>query len=173
MPSWLEGTPFLVTVGVLFLIVLLRAQGTYWLGRMAAVGALRSRWADRVTGPRMTATVERLHRWGWPLVTLSFFTVGMQTVVNAAAGLTRMAWPRYTAAMVPGCVAWALIYATVGFAAVEAALALATRSPWALVVVLIVLAAGIGLLLFRRHRRADHPPIGRAAGRQDAPFDHP
>lgn len=171
MPSWLEGTPFLVTVGVLFLIVLLRAQGTYWLGRLAAAGALRSRWADRITGPRTTATIERLHRWGWPLITVSFLTVGMQTLVNAAAGLTRMAWPRYTAAMVPGCVAWALVYATVGFAAVEAALALAARSPWALVGVLVLAVGLVCVLLYRRHRRRAAAPTGTVPDRPGTPAE--
>ncbi|TKV58957.1 hypothetical protein FDO65_12025 [Nakamurella flava] len=172
MPSWLEGTPFAVTVGVLFAIVLLRAQGTYWLGRLAAAGALRSRWADRVTGPRTTATIVRLHRWGWPLITLSFLTVGMQTVVNAAAGLTRMPWLRYTAAMVPGCLAWAVVYATVGFAALEAALALAARSPWALVAVLLLVAGGAAVLIRRRQRTATTPP-GATAERAADPIQSP
>lgn len=173
MPSWLEGTPFLVTVGVLFLIVLLRAQGTYWLGRLAAAGALRSRWADRVTGPRTTATIERLHRWGWPLVTVSFLTVGMQTVVNAAAGLTRMSWPRYTAAMIPGCVAWAVIYATVGLAAVEAALALAARSPWALAAVLVAVVGLVVLVVHQRRRRSADAPVGAGIDRPRTPVERP
>ena len=66
---------------------------------------------------------------------MSFLTVGLQTVVNAAAGLIRMPWVRYTIAMLIGCVAWALIYATVGIAAVEACIALAAHSPWALAAV--------------------------------------
>ena len=66
-------------------------------------------------------------------MTVSFLTIGFQTVVNAAAGLIRMPWVRYTIAMLIGCVAWALIYATVGIAAVEAGIALAAHSPWALV----------------------------------------
>ena len=74
---------------------------------------------------------------------MSFLTVGFQTVVNAAAGLIRMPWLRYTVAMLIGCAAWAAIYATVGIAAFEASLALAARSPWALVAVLAV-AAGCG-----------------------------
>lgn len=172
VPSWLEGTPFAVTVGVLFAIVLLRAQGTYWLGRLAAAGTLRSRWADRVTGPRTTATISRLHRWGWPLITFSFLTVGMQTVVNAAAGLTRMAWPRYTAAMVPGCLAWAVVYATVGFAALEAALALAARSPWALAAVLLLVAAVVTVVI-RRHRRTASTPPDAASQRAVDPVQSP
>ena len=118
---------------MLFVIVLLRAQATYWLGRGVTAGVLHTRCADKVTGPRTTKAIASLNRWGPPLVTVSFLTIGLQTVVNAAAGLIRMPWIRYTIAMLIGCVAWALIYATVGIAAVEAGLALAAHSPWALV----------------------------------------
>jgi membrane associated rhomboid family serine protease len=56
--------------------------------------------------------------------------------------------------MLIGCVAWALIYATVGIAAVEAALALAARSPWALVGALAI-ASGIviAIIVVGRRRR--------------------
>ena len=86
MPSWLEGKPFAITFAVLFGIVLLRAQATYWLGRGVTAGVLHTRWADRITGPRTTKAIASLNRWGPPLVTVSFLTIGFQTVVNAAAG---------------------------------------------------------------------------------------
>ena len=35
MPGWLEDSPFPITFAVLFGIVFLRAQGTYWIGRAA------------------------------------------------------------------------------------------------------------------------------------------
>ena len=47
MPSWLEGKPFAITFAVLFCIVLLRAQATYWLGRGVTAGVLHTRWADQ------------------------------------------------------------------------------------------------------------------------------
>ena len=119
MPSWLDGKPFAITFAVLFGIVLLRAQATYWLGRGVTTGALHTPLAaklispkdhqgDRVAEPLGPAAGHRVlshHRF--------------QTVVNAAAGLIRMPWVRYTIAMLIGCVAWAAIYATVGIAAVE------------------------------------------------------
>jgi membrane protein DedA with SNARE-associated domain len=64
-----------------------------------------------------------------------------------------MPWVRYTIAMLIGCVAWALIYATVGFATVEAGIALATHSPWMLVaVVLLVVAVVVAIVIARRRR---------------------
>lgn len=169
MPSWLEGKPFAITFGVLFLIVLLRAQGTYWIGRGVTAGVLHTRWAGKITGPRTTKAITALNRWGPPLVAVSFLTIGFQTVVNAAAGLIRMPWIRYTVAMMIGCVAWALIYATIGFAAVEASLALAARSPWALaaVVALLVVAVVVVVIIVRRRkaRQGDEVVGSIASGR--------
>lgn len=159
MPTWFEGMPFGIAVGALFLIVLLRAQATYWVGRGVTSGALRTRFADRLSGPRTTRAIALLNRYGPPVVTVSFLTVGFQTVANAAAGLIRMPWVRYTVAMVIGCLMWALIYATVGFAAFDAAMALAAHSPWLLVgVVALVVVVGVAIAIVHRRRRSRVPP---------------
>ena len=153
MPSWLEGKPFAITFAVLFGIVLLRAQATYWLGRGVTVGVLHTPLAAKLDNPRTTRAIAALNRWGLPLVTVSFLTVGFQTVVNAGAGLIRMPWVRYTVAMLIGCVAWAAIYATVGIAAVEGMLALAAHSPWALgALVVVLIGAVVAIIVFRRRR---------------------
>lgn len=154
MPSWFDNSPFGITFAALFGIVFLRAQGTYWIGRAVTAGLLHTRVAGWMTSPRMTRAVDALHRWGLPVVTVSFLTVGFQTVVNAAAGLIRMPWLRYTVAMLIGCAAWAAIYATVGIAAFEASLALAARSPWALVGVLaVLLGVVVAVVVVRRGSR--------------------
>lgn len=85
-------------------------------------------------------------------------------MVNAAAGLTRMAWIRYTVAMIVGCLAWAAIYATVGIAAWEGSLALAARSRWALAATLALVAGVLIAAIVIRHRRA-----GRAVGNTVSP----
>lgn len=154
MPSWFDGMPFGIAVAALFVIVLLRAQATYWIGRGVIAGALRTRLADKLTGPRTTRAITLLNRWGPPVVTVSFLTVGFQTVVNAAAGLIRMPWVRYTIAMVVGCVMWALVYATIGFAAVDAAMALAAHSPWLLIAVLVVAVMLVVGVMVVHHRRS-------------------
>jgi membrane protein DedA with SNARE-associated domain len=159
----LDGFPFAGVVGVLFVIVLLRAQGTYWLGRGIAAGSVRSplgrRLGARLSGPGLGRAVALLHRWGPIAVTLSFFTVGLQTMVNGAAGLTRMPFLRYTLAMVPGCVAWAFIYATVGLTAFYAAVSAAAGSPWAL---LAVVGAAAGVVWAVRRRRAARRAVATA-----------
>ena len=166
MPSWLEGKPFAMTFAVLFVIVLLRAQATYWLGRGVTAGVLHTRLADKLTGPKTTRAIASLNRWGPPLVTVSFLTIGLQTVVNAAAGLIRMPWIRYTVAMLIGCVAWAAIYATVGIAAVEAAMALAAQ-----------FAVGVGRRAGGDHRGGrrgrDHPAAATLRRRTPRPRPAP
>ncbi len=155
----LDGFPFAAVVGALFVIVLLRAQGTYWLGRGVAAGTIRmrvgGRLAARLSGPGLARALAYLHRWGPVAVTLSFLTVGIQTMVNGAAGLTRMPYLRYTLAMVPGCIAWAFIYATVGLTAFYAAVTAAAGSPWALLVVIAAGAAITRAVRAARRRSAD------------------
>ena len=178
----MDGLTFPALVGALFVVVFLRAQGTYWLGRGVTASARRLRarplregsfraasWWDRVVvgverwsnGESGRRAGARLHRWGPLAVTLSFLTVGIQTAVNGTAGLTRMSFTRYTVAMVPGCVAWALIYASVGLAAFYAAVALAARSPWTLAGVGMLVLAGVVALALRRGRRSgEGVPLG-------------
>lgn len=152
----LSGFPFGAVVAGLFVVVLLRAQATYWLGRGLTAGTIRSgfgaRLGRRLSGPRLARAVGYVNRWGPIAVTLCFLTVGIQTMVNLAAGLTRMPFGRYTLAMVPGCVAWALIYATIGLTAFYATVAAAAGSPWALAGLLAAAAAAV--LVVRRRRSA-------------------
>jgi membrane protein DedA with SNARE-associated domain len=152
--DWFTGAPFWIAFLALLGIVFARAQLTYWAGRAVVAGAHRTRLSERMDSPRMTSVVASLNRWGPPMITLSFLTIGLQTAVNAAAGLTRMWWPKYTAWMLPGCLAWAAIYATVGMAAAAAWVALAARSAWAPWVAFAVLAAVVAVVVLLRRRQA-------------------
>lgn len=155
MASWFAGAPFWIAFIALFGIVFVRAQATYWAGRGLTAGARRTRLVDRIDNPRTTRVTDALNRWGAPLVTLSFLTIGFQTAINAAAGITRMSWLRYTLAMVPGCLAWAAIYATIGLAAAQAWIALAARSAWApWLLVAVVLVVVVTVLIVRRRNAA-------------------
>jgi len=151
----LGGLPFAVAIAALFGIVFLRTQLFYWLARGVAAGTVKiesvERWAKR---PEVQRALDRLHRWGAPVVTLSYLTVGFQTAVNLAAGLSRMPFWRYLIAMVPGCVAWAFIWGTVGLGAFYAAFALAAGSPWfvAAAVAAVFALAVAGVILVRRRR---------------------
>lgn len=160
MPQAIAEGPFVWLYLFLLTVVFCRAQATYWLGRYA--GRLSARYAQRknlATRPSVIRAIEALRRRGWVVIPLSFLTIGFQTACNLGAGLIGMRAHIYTAAMFPGCLAWAGIYATVGFAVWQAAIASVAGSPAGiagLVALSIALAAYI--FLRRRQRRAISTP---------------
>ena len=89
-------------------------------------------------------------RWGAPVVTLSFLTVGIQTLVNLVAGMTQMPLRRYLPALAAGSLLWGLLYATVGFAGVTAWWQLYQRSPLAAMVLLVVVVLGVAAYVVRQ-----------------------
>lgn len=147
----------------LFVVVLLRAQATYWLARGAASGAVlatgrqgflgtMARWFD---GPIPRKGAAMLDKWGIIAIPLCFLTVGIQTAINAGAGLVRMRWSTYTIAMIPGCVLWALLYGLGTLAVFAAAIRAVAGSPWGwagLTLIATLIAAKIAW--GRRKRRA-------------------
>ena len=168
MPQWVQDGPFAVLYAFLLVVVFLRAQGTYWIGRAVAAGVLRTRWSHHFTGPRVTRAIGSIERWGWPIIPLSFLTIGFQSAVNAGAGVIRMRWVRYTLAMIPGCLTWALVYSLGGLAAFQAAVALAAKSPWVLVAVILLLGAVVAVVVLRaRRRRSERESVEALAAQAD------
>lgn len=153
----LGDLPFAGVIAALFGIVFLRTQLFYWLARGIAAGSIRlERVKRRIDSPGVQRAIDRLHRWGAPVVTLSYLTVGFQTAVNVAAGLTRMPFWRYLVAMVPGCVAWAFVWGTVGLGAFYATLAIAASDPWVMAAAIAAVAALViaAVIIVRRRRAA-------------------
>lgn len=112
----LAEQPFAVAFGALFVIVMLRANATYWLGRGALHGGRLSRKFGRhLEGPTMRRAQRFATTYGVVAVPLSFLTIGIQTAINFSAGFTAMPLRRYLPAVTVGCVLWALLYSTVGF----------------------------------------------------------
>src|SRR5690625_2526987 len=91
---------------------------THPTGRLGRVHA----W---LAGGGADAGIEAIRRWGLLVVPVCYLTVGFQSMVQAGAGVLRITWWKYALAQVPGAIAWGLIYATIGFAEWEAALAAA------------------------------------------------
>lgn len=78
-----------------------------------------------------------MNRWGAPAVAVSFLTVGVQTLVNAAAGGLRMPLSGYAPATVVGSLLWATLYTTVGVALWESL----TGGAWWWVLVVVAVGA--------------------------------
>lgn len=86
-------------------------------------------------------------------MSLSFLTVGVQTVINLAAGATRMPLIRYIPATVIGSIAWAFLYGTVGFAGFEALAVLWEHSPAAAIGAGVAAVAALVWFVVRQTRR--------------------
>jgi membrane protein DedA with SNARE-associated domain len=106
-------------------------------------------------------------RWGAPVVIVSFLTVGIQTLVNLAAGVLRMPLRRYLPALTVGAIIWAFLYATVGFATFAAWRQVYQLSPVVaiatVVVLLVALAAYIVWQLRHRHQDEEQQPANFGA----------
>jgi membrane protein DedA with SNARE-associated domain len=104
--------------------------------------------------PRFARMQRAVARWGAPVVTVSFLTVGIQTLVNLAAGVMRMPLRRYIPALIVGSILWAFLYATVGFATFVGWRQVYELSPTAAIVILVVLLVGLaGYIVWQvRHR---------------------
>lgn len=155
--NFMADWPFPLAVTALFVIVMLRANGTYWLGRGARAGADRTR-AKKILASKGYQRAERLvNRFGAPAVTVCFLTVGVQTMINIAAGATRMPLRRYLPAVTLGSIIWAFVYATVGFVTVEALVQLWQLSPVLCLLVATALLALLVVFIVRavRHREDD------------------
>ncbi|WP_237759814.1 DedA family protein [Arthrobacter alpinus] len=158
MMDSVTSLPFVWAFLILFVIVMLRSNGTYWAGRGLAAGGRKTKLQKHLNSPGVLRAEKLIARWGAPAVSVSFLTIGVQTAVNLSAGLGRMPLRRYIPATVVGSIAWACIYATIGLAAFDAAIAAAAGSPLALVILIVTVAAVIlSIHLFRvsRTRKLD------------------
>jgi membrane protein DedA with SNARE-associated domain len=154
--------PFVWAFLALFVIVMLRSNATYWAGRGLAAGGRKTKLQKYLDSPTFRRAEKIIGRWGAPAVSVSFLTIGVQTAINMAAGLGRMPLRRYIPATVAGSIAWACIYATIGLAAFDAAVAAAAGSPLALIVVVLLAGAAVlGIHLFRvsRYRKLDREAL--------------
>lgn len=159
--EFFRGLPFPLAVGALFVIVLMRAGGTYAVGRAARSGASKTRVQHLISSPRFVRAQQLIERWGAPIVVLSFLTVGFQTVANLAAGVGRMPLRRYLPALAIGGLIWAVLYATVGLITLTALAHLYEISPIGVVLGGLALVAGLaGYIVWqlRRKRNEDTEP---------------
>jgi membrane protein DedA with SNARE-associated domain len=138
----------------LFCGAMLRSNGTYWLARGLAAGARRTPLDRHLDSGVMHRAGRLINKFGPFAVTLCFLTVGLQTAVIGSAGLARMPQIRFLPAVALGSLIWAVVYATVGLAAVAAWLALLLESPAAAAVLAGVLVLGAAYLIWRKRRTA-------------------
>ena len=87
----------------------------FWLGKLSYHGILKTKWGKKLEkNSETSAGILAIQKMGWPIIPLSFLTVGFQTAVQFGAGLTNWSWYKYTLAAIPGYLAWGFIYASGG-----------------------------------------------------------
>lgn len=155
--SWTDA-PVLAVIVALWFIVMARANATYWIGRGIAGGTERSKWYGLLESRHYRTAQRWLDRWGAPAVTVCFLTVGVQTMVNLAAGITRMPLRKYLPAVAVGCVLWAIVYGTVGFIGLIAIVKLWEISPWLVILAGVLLLAVVWVTILARRREAREAP---------------
>ncbi len=151
MTPWLiEGWPIAAVWLFFFAGATMRGGVLYWIGRgLRGAGERRRRLAEHRAVIRAEVLVTR---FGAPAVALSFLTVGIQSAVNAAAGLLRMPARRYLPALAVGAVLWATVYTTVGFAVLYAVLG---RAGWWWALVGLAGVSLVAVATVRARRRED------------------
>lgn len=145
--------PFIAVVAALYVIVFLRTNGTYWLGRGMNAGGRHTRLNRFIDSPTFVRGEQLIARYGAPAVAVSFLTIGIQTMVNLAAGVARMPLRYYIPATLVGSLAWALLYATVGFVGFETLSLLWATSPTATVITIVAVCLAIVAFIVVRRRR--------------------
>lgn len=163
-----SGWPFPAAVAALFVVVCLRAGGTYLLGRGVGRGVRHTRWRRLTRTPAYARAERFVARWGALAVLACFLTVGVQTMVNLVAGVGRMPLRRYLPALALGGLAWALLYATVGSVTWMAFSAAYRASPMlalGLALALLGGAATFVIVQVRASRRPAAQPIAATASR--------
>ncbi|MEU8912095.1 VTT domain-containing protein [Streptomyces nigrescens] len=144
-----------LTAAGLYVIVLLRAGGTFAVGWLAGAGVRRSRFAERISPAKFERAERAIQRWGAPVVALSFLTVGFQTAANFLAGSMRMPLLRYLPALFVGGAGWALVYATAGIGALEMLARLfAEQTALGVAAVAALFLAVCGVGVYRRRHAA-------------------
>ncbi len=163
MNNFLSEGPFWAVFTFLFIGAMLRGQLLYWIGRIPTEQALKrtaptSGWRYRahrwLSDGGADAGVRSIQRWGLPIVSLCYLTVGFQSLVQAAAGMLRTPLLWYVLAQIPGALAWAFIYSTIGFAMWAALAAAAAGSPWGIAAIAAVVLTVVLLIVRRRRRKA-------------------
>lgn len=159
-----DTSPFWVLLVTFGGIALIRNQAFYWIARGITTRALVQTTERPTRFPRLRAWIEgggtdrgvaAINRWGVAIVPASFLLPGTKTVVNTAAGVTRMPFGRYLPAMLLGCLAHGTIYATIGWAAWTSLVAAFAGSRWGLLAILALVSAAVVHVLRRRARRAN------------------
>lgn len=114
---WIEQLPLWQATLFLAAGAFFRAQTTFWLGKLAYHGIGKTKWGKKTEEDEKTrAGIAAIQRFGWPVIPLSFLTIGLQSAIQFGAGLLDWKWTHYTLVAVWGYLLWGFVYAAGGLA---------------------------------------------------------
>ncbi|KAB2344371.1 DedA family protein [Actinomadura rudentiformis] len=157
MPKDLFGLPLWAALVVAILIIFVRGQAYYWIGRGLGAKLYTSRLGRRVGEERLRKVEALVARRGALAVFAAHWIAGLRHAIPICAGGMRMPLPRYLLATALGSILWTSMIMLGGYALVWGWLEIAARSPLiAAAVGIAALALLVAYLAYRR-RRAEHP----------------
>ncbi len=134
------------------------AAGIYWLARWLGRDFFNGRIGRRLVTPRALAVIERLYvRHGTVGIFLSRFVFGVRAIVPPFAGVVGLSAPR---ALLPMIVASGIWYAVLVYAVylatqrIDDLAKVVSGLNLAALVAALLLGGGLGVYLWRRHRRS-------------------
>lgn len=163
MEEAFSGFPIGITFVLFFFGAMLRGQATYWLARIITEQSLkrthpshgwRKSLHDWLQGDSVARGARFIRRFGVAAVPFAYLTVGLQTLIIAAAGVMRINILAFTLAQIPGALAWATIYTTVGFAVWGAVFGALQGNPVFIVFLALLVVAVVVAVVLKRRRRA-------------------
>lgn len=151
--TWIAQLPLWLATLFLFFVVFCRAQATFWIGKFIHKGILKTTFGQKLDQKNQVGIL-MLKKYGWPIISLSFLTIGLQSVIQIGAGLMDLNWYKYTLAALPGYLIWAFIYAFGGLSLFKA-LINGALGLWITVFIVVILVWFLGALVVKRYKVDD------------------
>jgi membrane-associated protein len=153
LKSWLTSLPlwFWVVVGVIALFGAFQAY--YWIGHILGVRLYTSRLGRKIGQENILRVEKVVKKWGALAVYACFWVPGLRHTLPWVAGVLRISYPWYVVASALGCLTWVPVTSFGLYTVIWGWLRLAAQSPiLAGTVAVVVIAAIIGFVRWRRHR---------------------
>jgi membrane protein DedA with SNARE-associated domain len=147
------GMPLWLGVAVAVLIIFVRGQAYYWIGRGLGERIYTSRAGRRIGEERLRKVQALVARRGALAVFGAHWVAGLRHAIPICAGAMRMPLPRYLVASALGSLLWTPPWVVGGYAVVWGWLEIFGRSPVALAALVVAVIAATAVLIVLRGRR--------------------
>ncbi|MFF5262705.1 DedA family protein [Actinomadura viridis] len=151
------GMPLWLGVAAAVLIIFVRGQVYYWIGRGLGERLYTSRPVRRIGVERVRKVEGLVARRGAVAVFGAHWVAGLRHAIPICAGAARMPLPRYVAASALGSALWTPPWVVGGYAVVWGWLEVFGRSPVAAGALAAAVVAVIAALVLLRRRRRGTP----------------